>query len=140
VAGIGEQIRPMPAPIASFVLLVHPAFALSTAAVFAELRAGDLAARQPGGNDLLAPALRLRPELGDLMRTVADAGGVPRLTGSGSTIFAQTDDAERADAVATSLRQKGLPVTQTRLRRAAAQIVELDDAPNDGGAPPPSMG
>lgn len=140
VAGIGEQIRPLPAPNASIVVLVHPAFALSTAAVFAELRSGDLAAEESGGNDLLAPALRLRPELRDLMKNVTDAGGVPRLTGSGSTIFAQTDDSERAAAIVASLRQRGLAVTRTRLRRAAAQILELDDPPNDGGAPPPGMG
>jgi 4-diphosphocytidyl-2C-methyl-D-erythritol kinase len=129
----------MPAPNASIVVLVHPSFALSTAAVFAELRAGDLA-EESGGNDLLAPALRLRPELSDLMQDVVEAGGVPRLTGSGSTIFARTDDSERAAAIVAGLRRRGLAVTETRLRRAAAQIVELDDPPNDGGAPPPSMG
>jgi 4-diphosphocytidyl-2C-methyl-D-erythritol kinase len=122
------------------MVLVHPAFQLSTGAVFAELRAGDMGADRPSGNDLLAPALRLRPELDDLMGRMKVAGGLPRLTGSGSTIFSQTDDPERAAVLAASLREVGLAVTETRLRAAPARIVELDDAPNDGGAPPPGMG
>ena len=140
VAGIGEQVKPMPAPVAGYAVLVHPNFRLSTAAVFAELRPSDVAADQPGGNDLLAPALRLRPELGDLLRAMAKSGGEPRLTGSGSTIFALTDDPERANAIATRLRSSGLRITETRLRDAAARIVETNDAPNDGGASSPSMG
>jgi 4-diphosphocytidyl-2-C-methyl-D-erythritol kinase len=140
VAGIGEQIRPMPAPRAAYAVLAHPGFRLSTAAVFAELRASDIVADRLGGNDLLAPALRLRPELGDLMRGMAQAGGEPQLTGSGSTIFALTDDPERATAIAARLRSTGVRVSETRLRDRAARIVELDDAPNDGGASSPSMG
>ena len=140
VAGIGEQVRPMAAPAAAFAVLAHPAFSLSTAAVFAELRPGDLAAGREGGNDLLAPALRLCPELGDLLRDVAGAGGEPRLTGSGSTLFTLTDDPQRAAAIAARLRPTGVRVTETRLRPEAARIAELGDAPNDGGAPPPSMG
>ncbi|MEP6808478.1 MAG: hypothetical protein ABI978_07735, partial [Chloroflexota bacterium] len=127
-------------PAERIIVLAHPAFRLSTAAVFAELRPGDLAPDRPGANDLLAPALRLRPGLGDLLREVAEAGGEPRLTGSGSTVFTQTDDQERSAAVAASLRLAGVQVTETRLRSQAAQIAMLDDAPNDAGAPSPSMG
>jgi 4-diphosphocytidyl-2-C-methyl-D-erythritol kinase len=140
VAGIGEQVRPMTVPAAAYAVLAHPGFRLSTAAVFAELRANDLAADRPGGNDLLAPALRLRPELGDLLRRVADAGGEPQLTGSGSTVFTLTDDPERAAEIAARLRSTGVRVTETRLRPRAARIVELGDTPNDGGASSPSMG
>ncbi|MEO8251609.1 MAG: 4-(cytidine 5'-diphospho)-2-C-methyl-D-erythritol kinase [Chloroflexota bacterium] len=140
VGGIGEQILPIPVPAERIIVLAHPAFRLSTAAVFAELRPGDLAPDRPGANDLLAPALRLRPGLGDLLREVAEAGGEPRLTGSGSTVFTQTDDQERSAAVAASLRLAGVQVTETRLRSQAAQIAMLDDAPNDAGAPSPSMG
>lgn len=140
VAGIGEQVNPMPVPRAAAVVLVHPPFGISTAAVFAEVSREDLAHHHPGGNDLLAPALRLRPELADLMRRVEDAGGAPRLTGSGSTIYTQSDDPERAAAVAATLRRSGLHVTETRLRQAPAAIVELEDPPSEGGVPPPSMG
>lgn len=140
VTGIGERVTPLEAPAPDRAVLAHPAFRLSTGAVFAELRASDLAAERPGGNDLLAAALRLRPELSDLMRGVSAAGGEPRLTGSGSTIFALTDDPERAAAVAAALRRSGVRVTETRLRTQPAEIVELGDAPADGGAPAPSMG
>lgn len=140
VAGIGDRITPLAAPRPDHVVLADPGFRLSTAAVFAELRPGDLSAERTDGNDLLAAALRLRPELGDLMRKVAAAGGEPRLTGSGSTIFAITDDAERAASIAAALRQRGVRVEETRLRTRAAEIVELSEAANDAGASAPGMG
>jgi 4-diphosphocytidyl-2-C-methyl-D-erythritol kinase len=139
VAGIGERVTPLEVHVPHHVLLAHPAFRLSTEAVFGALRPADLASDR-NGNDLLAPALRLRPELGAFMREVAAAGGEPRLTGSGSTIFSLTDDAERAAAVATSLRSNGVQVTLTRLRPEPAEIVELGEAVQDGGATAPSMG
>lgn len=140
VAGIGERIRPVAEPRPDHVLLAQPGFRMSTAAVFAELRPGDLSAERTHGNDLLAPALRLRPELGDLMRLVSEAGGEPRLTGSGSTIFALTDDAERAASIAAALRRRGLRIEETRLRARPAEIVELGEAAQDAGASAPGMG
>ena len=140
VTGIGEVVTPLDAPPPDHVVLAHPAFRLSTAAVFAELRAADLGAGRGGGNDLLAPAMRLRPELGDLMREVAAAGGEPQLTGSGSTIFARTDDGERGAAIAARLRERGVRVSLTRLRREPAQIVELGEGAHEAGASASSMG
>jgi 4-diphosphocytidyl-2-C-methyl-D-erythritol kinase len=140
VTGIGEVVTPLDAPSRDHAVLAHPAFRLSTAAVFDELRSADQAAERPDGNDLLPAVLRLRPELGDVMRQVSVAGGDPRLTGSGSTIFALTDDPERAAAIAAGLRRAGVLATVTRLRREPAQILELDGAPLDAGAPAPSMG
>jgi 4-diphosphocytidyl-2-C-methyl-D-erythritol kinase len=140
VTGIGEVVTPLDAPSTDHAILAHPHFRLSTAAVFGELRPADLGAERPQPNDLLAPALRLRPELGALMRHVSDAGGDPHMTGSGSTIFALTDDAERAAAIAAGLRRTGVRVTMTRLRPEPAQIVELGEAALDAGATAPSMG
>jgi 4-diphosphocytidyl-2-C-methyl-D-erythritol kinase len=140
VTGIGEVVSPLGARARAHAVLAHPAFRLSTAAVFAELRPSDLAAERPDGNDLLPPVLRLRPELADLMRLVSDAGGDPRLTGSGSTIFALTDDHERSDAIAAGLRRAGVRATVTRIRHEPAQILELGGAPLDAGAPAPSVG
>lgn len=140
VAGIGDRITPLAAPRPDYVALADPGFRLSTAAVFAELRPGDLSAERTHGNDLLPAALRLRPELAVLMRKVAAAGGEPRLTGSGSTIFAITDDAERAASIAAALRQRGVRVEETRLRTRPAEIVELSEAANDAGASAPGMG
>jgi 4-diphosphocytidyl-2-C-methyl-D-erythritol kinase len=140
VTGIGEVVTPLDPPSPAHVILASPDFRLSTAAVFAELRPRDLANGEAGGNDLLAPAMRLRPELGDLMRKVAEAGGEPRMTGSGSTIFALTDYPERAGAIVAALGRAGVQVTQTRLRPEPAEIVELDETSPDAGAPTPSMG
>ncbi len=105
VSGIGERITAI-APEPRHVVLAHPSFGLSTAAVFAELRPDEWG-RRP--NDLLAPALRLRPELGGLLAAVSKAGGEPRLTGSGPTIFSLTDDPELAAAIVDSLRARGHP-------------------------------
>lgn len=140
VTGIGEVVSPLGARGRAHAVLAHPAFRLSTAAVFAELRPSDLAAERPDGNDLLPAVLRLRPELADLMRLVSDAGGDPRLTGSGSTIFALTDDHERSAAIAAGLRRAGVQATVTRIRHEPAQILELDGASLDAGAPAPSVG
>ena len=143
VDGIGERVTPLDPPGgARNVLLVHPPFRLATADVFAELRPADVGdpRPEPGRNDLLAPALRLRPELGDVLRLVASAGGEPRLTGSGSTIFALSDDAERVAGMALQLRHSGLRVTETRLRLRPAAIGEVPGASNEAGASPSGMG
>lgn len=140
VGGIGERVTPLPVPAAALVVLVHPGFRLSTATVFAELRDPDLSATRPGGNDLLAPAMRLRPELGDVMRRVSAAGGEPHLTGSGSVIFAITDDPERAGAMTERLRRDGLRLIETRLRRQPARILELESEATDAGASALGMG
>jgi len=118
VTGIGEQIEAVP-PMNEHVVLVHPPFGLSTPAIFAELRPDEWGRLQ---NDLLAPARRLRPELDDLFAIVTEAGGEPRLTGSGPTIFCLTDDPERAGALATGVRDAGIRVTVTHTRDAAASI------------------
>jgi 4-diphosphocytidyl-2-C-methyl-D-erythritol kinase len=138
--GIGEVVVALAPPAVEHVVLATPAFRLATGAVFAELRASDLAADRPIGNDLLAPALRLRPELGDLMRRVTDAGGEARLTGSGSTVFALMPDGELAATLAQRLRAPALSVTVTRLRQAPAEIAELDDSGPETGASASGMG
>ena len=121
VTGIGETIEALP-PKPQEVVLVHPPFGLSTGAIFAELRPDEWGRLQ---NDLLAPARRMRPELDDLVATVANAGGQPRLTGSGPTVYSLTDDPERASALADRLREAGLRVSVTRTRGAAASIERI---------------
>ena len=138
VRGIGERVDlggraeaagppGSPGPPAE-VVLVHPPFGLRTGAVFAELRRDEWsgpvtgAELAPGHNDLEAAARRLRPELNDVFRLMAGAGGAPHLTGSGPTIFALTDDPERADGIGARLRRAGLTTTRTRLRPEPASI------------------
>ena len=123
VTGIGETIAPLE-PIPREVVLVHPPFGLSTRDVFAALRPDEWGQRE---NDLLAPARRLRPELDDLFALVAEAGGVPRLTGSGPTIFHLAADARSAAALADRLTTAGLRVTHTRTRREPATIDAIEE-------------
>jgi 4-diphosphocytidyl-2-C-methyl-D-erythritol kinase len=124
VSGIGERVQAVNQPEGSaceVVLAVAP-FPLSTAMVFAELQEGDRGSGGPAGNDLLAAALRLKPQLGELMRVMSDAGVEPRLTGSGPTLFAILDDGERADALAARLEREGVSAVRTRLRPEPASI------------------
>jgi 4-diphosphocytidyl-2-C-methyl-D-erythritol kinase len=123
VGGIGERVEPVAAPIRHVVLL-HPTFGLSTADVFAELRPDEWGS---GPNDLLPAARRLRPELDALFALVVAAGGSPRLTGSGPTIFTFADDAESAAAIAGSLERAGARATVTRTRESPAAIEAIDD-------------
>lgn len=123
VSGIGERVEAL-ASLDAHVVLAHSAEGLSTAAVFAELRPDEWGT---AANDLLAPALRLRPRLAELVSLVTAAGGEPRLTGSGPTIFTMTDDAERAAHIAARLATAGVDVTVTRTRTTAAAIQPLDD-------------
>jgi 4-diphosphocytidyl-2-C-methyl-D-erythritol kinase len=123
VTGIGETIDPLE-PTVREVVLVHPPFGLSTRDVFAELQPEEWGQQE---NDLLAPARRLRPELDDLFAIVAGAGGEPRLTGSGPTIFHLADDPESAAALADRLTTAGLRVTHTRTRRQPATIDTIEE-------------
>jgi 4-diphosphocytidyl-2-C-methyl-D-erythritol kinase len=133
VRGIGELVEPgEPPPDTSHVVLAHPPFSLSTAAVFAELRPGEWSGQpQNGANDLLAPARRLRPELDDVFRLVAGAGGDPHLTGSGPTVYSLTDDPQRAAAVVARLERGGLRASQTRIRSEPASIEAVEAADGD---------
>lgn len=123
VSGIGERVEPLPASVRHVVLL-HAPFGLSTAAVFAELREDEWGSEP---NDLLAAARRLRPELGELFALMRTAGGAPRLTGSGPTIFSLADDEEHASAIAAALERTGARVTTTRTREAPAAIETTDE-------------
>jgi len=129
VTGIGERISPLGTmPDAPQVVLAHPPFTLSTAAVFAELRPAEWnGTPQRGRNDLLAPALRLAPAIADVMRLMVAAGGAPQLTGSGPTVFAITDDPERAAAMTARLQRGGLRATHTRMRSEPASIEAIEE-------------
>jgi 4-diphosphocytidyl-2-C-methyl-D-erythritol kinase len=128
VSGIGEAIEARPAS-RRHVILVHPPFRLSTADVFAELRRGEWGNLE---NDLLAPARRLAPALDDLFALVIAAGGTPRLTGSGPTLFSLEDDAERAAATADALFARGVRATISATRTTPTAIERVDEEePNE---------
>jgi 4-diphosphocytidyl-2-C-methyl-D-erythritol kinase len=123
IGGIGERVEPRACSVRHVVLL-HPPFGLSTAAVFAELRPDEWGS---GENDLLPAARRLRPELDDSIAQMRDAGGTPHLTGSGPTIFSLADDADEAAAIAETLERAGARTTITRTREAPAAIEPTDE-------------
>jgi 4-diphosphocytidyl-2-C-methyl-D-erythritol kinase len=129
ITGIGEQVTPLPPEAAAVqVVLAHPPFALSTGKVFAELRREEWSATaERGRNDLLAPALRLQPAIEDVMRLMVAAGGAPQLSGSGPTVFAVTDDPERAVAMKGRLERGGLRATKTRMRSEPASIEAIEE-------------
>lgn len=118
VSGVGERVTPVASP-GLHVVLLHPAARLSTADVFVELRAAEWGS---DANDLLAPARRLCPQIADLFAAVEAAGGEPRLSGSGPTVYAATEDAERARNIAERLALTGVSITVTHTRSAAASI------------------
>jgi 4-diphosphocytidyl-2-C-methyl-D-erythritol kinase len=118
VEGTGERVMPIELP-AMTVVLVPRAQGLSTAAVYAELdrRGGwraeldpepllELARGAPAAlaagleNDLEPAALGLRPELGQTVRELREAGALgAQVSGSGPTcfgLFAGPPQAERA--------------------------------------------
>lgn len=123
IGGVGERVSPAPA-ILQHVVLLHPPFELSTAAVFSELREDEWGT---SANDLLPAARRLRPELDGLLTLMRLAGGVPRLSGSGATIFTLAGDADEAAAIAEALARHDARTTITRTREAPAAIEFTDE-------------
>lgn len=112
-SGKGETLVPaeLGALAGTPMLLVNPGVALSTPEVFAEwdgvdrgpLPEGDALAIAMGGpNDLTDPAIRLAPEIANILDALGRCDGVrlARMSGSGATCFALFDDASMRDAAA----------------------------------------
>jgi len=103
--GRGERLTPMAdwALGGTPVLLVNPRKALSTADVFAAWDGqdrGSLGDPLAGRNDLELPALRLLPEIGEVLGALRTVGGafLVRMSGSGATCFALYEDDPARDA------------------------------------------
>jgi 4-diphosphocytidyl-2-C-methyl-D-erythritol kinase len=102
VEGIGEQIVPIDIPKAHF-LVVKPATGLSTQAIFTDSalkRDSQNAiisgfAAHPfsfGQNDLQAVAQKLCPDVSTALNWLENQGLQPRMTGSGSAVFAHVGE------------------------------------------------
>jgi 4-diphosphocytidyl-2-C-methyl-D-erythritol kinase len=98
VEGVGEQITPIDVPKAHF-LVVKPASGLSTQAIFndpslkrdsANAIISGFAAYpfSFGQNDLQAVAQKLCPDVSTALNWLKNQGLQPRMTGSGSAVFA----------------------------------------------------
>ncbi len=101
VQGIGEQLQPIELPPARFVVL-KPQQGLSTAMIFQDptlVRDSqpatmlDFAAQTYafGRNDLQAVAQRLCPEVNQALKWLENQSLQPRMTGSGSAVFAKIE-------------------------------------------------
>ena len=99
VEGIGEQISPLHIPAARFVVL-KPNAGLPTAKIFnapdleRATKAATMAdfAAHPfdfGRNDLQPVAERLCPDVGLALKWLSSQGLTPRMSGSGSSVFAK---------------------------------------------------
>lgn len=129
VSGRGERVDPLPGPDALHVVIVRSRVRLATREVFAELRGDDRGAaeavdvlrdafargavtpqllRDSAHNDLLAPAERLCPAIGETRSRAAARGIALALSGSGPTLFAVADDRREALRIARILRRLGL--------------------------------
>ncbi len=108
VEGIGETLTPLNIPPARFVVL-KPSAGLETAKIFRspELQRATETATMPvfavdpfgfGRNDLQPVAQALCPEVDQALQWLASFGLSPRMTGSGSAVFAQLPDGVLIDS------------------------------------------
>ena len=133
--GRGEVVTPLPRPRAGYAVLILPAVAMSTPAVYQAF--DDLPARDADpddedyaawsglpaaellprlANDLEPAAFALHPDLDELRAAAEAACGRPvRMTGSGSTLFTLADDADDAAAVARAIEPIGPAVRSVEL-------------------------
>jgi 4-diphosphocytidyl-2-C-methyl-D-erythritol kinase len=134
-AGRGEQLTPVLARTRLHWVLGIAGDGLSTPAVYAELDRLRAVGTLPGtaglasadpviaalrsgratalagalANDLQAPALALRPELGRALRAATDAGALAALvSGSGPTVAALAEDEQGAIGLAAALAGAGV--------------------------------
>ena len=108
IEGIGEQINPIELPAARFAVL-KPHAGLATAEIFhhPELKRATETATMPvfavnpygfGRNDLQPVAQALCPEITQALQWLGTFGLSPRMTGSGSAVFAQLPDGVLIDS------------------------------------------
>ena len=109
VEGVGEQITPIHIPKAHF-LVVKPATGLSTQAIFTDpsLKRDSTNAiisgfaAYPfsfGQNDMQAVAQKLCPDVSTALNWLEKQGLQPRMTGSGSAVFAHISEGEMRNFV-----------------------------------------
>ena len=124
VGGFGEQLQPLEKAPSVPLAMVTPGGGLSTADVFkawdeggyaipevkTELLADALTkgeierAHELSFNALEAPAIRLMPEIGEILGKFQSMGArMTRMTGSGSTVFAVFDTDEQAQYAASQI-------------------------------------
>lgn len=123
--GVGEILSPLPAFPALHLVLVNPMVPVVTADVFRRLRAHDNyplpAIPEPltrpaqlglwlaeTRNDLQPPAIKLVPEIGDIISDLAETPGciLSRMSGSGATVFGLFGSEGQAHQAAQHMRER----------------------------------
>jgi 4-diphosphocytidyl-2-C-methyl-D-erythritol kinase len=115
VEGVGEQMTPLSLPPAQFVVL-KPGLGLSTPAIFAHpnlkrdsqraIISGFAASPYDfGRNDLQPVAQVINPQVTQALNVLRDQGLNPRMTGSGSAVFAKLSGDESLAAVPPGWQQ-----------------------------------
>ncbi|TAG45956.1 MAG: 4-(cytidine 5'-diphospho)-2-C-methyl-D-erythritol kinase [Betaproteobacteria bacterium] len=115
VSGIGERIRAVTLPV-QHIVVAHPGVPVSTAAVFGhpQLIRDSAASQAPiftlshGQNDMQAAAQLIEPAVSALCDSMRNIGLKPRMSGSGSAVFALQGSAETACRAASKLREMGV--------------------------------
>ncbi|WP_310613901.1 4-(cytidine 5'-diphospho)-2-C-methyl-D-erythritol kinase [Limnohabitans sp.] len=108
IEGIGEKITPVDLPAARFAV-IKPNAGLETAKIFRspELQRATETATMPvfavnhygfGRNDLQPVAQALCPEITEALQWLGSLGLSPRMTGSGSAVFAKLPDGVLIDS------------------------------------------
>ena len=116
VEGIGERITPIELPPAQFVVLKPPS-GVSTPAIFAspDLKRNSESAiisgfaAMPygfGRNDLQPVAQKLNPDVTQALSLLSNQGLSPRMTGSGSAVFAKISGDEILHKPSSGWQQK----------------------------------
>jgi 4-diphosphocytidyl-2-C-methyl-D-erythritol kinase len=116
VEGVGEQITPLELPAAHFAV-VKPALGLSTPTIFAHPQLKRNTERaiiygftaHPygfGHNDLQPVAELLNPQVTQALDALRCQGLIPRMTGSGSAVFAKVSGDETLATVPPGWQQK----------------------------------
>ena len=113
--GIGEIIEPIDIDLPSGIVLVNPRIPTPTSRVFETLglaqgqsfgtAIGDLSNINNWRNDLTAPAIRIVPEIADVLESLNSQPGIicARMSGSGATCFGLTENFEQARLAAQKI-------------------------------------
>lgn len=123
VGGIGEVITPLPPLPDCWIVLVNPMVAVATPAVFkgrtgafspSSPMTGDydfnnlIAALQERTNDLMPPAIKIAPQIADVLAALSQTKGcaLNRMSGSGATCFGLYASKEEAQAAEKALKKR----------------------------------
>jgi 4-diphosphocytidyl-2-C-methyl-D-erythritol kinase len=116
--GIGEAIEPIDIDLPSGIVLVNPRIPTPTSRVFETLglaqgqsfgtAIGDLSDISSWRNDLTAPAIKIVPEIADVLENLNSQPGIicARMSGSGATCFGLFESPGKAKYAATVISSK----------------------------------